>query len=93
MFVAAVESSSLSAFITDGINWTESVKINLTQCNSVCYGDGVFVAVGQSHIEYATKTNYSYEISDILNLEDRLTALESLDTFYPVGSVYTSIDP
>ena len=76
MFVAVSSESTSTACSTDGINWTESDKINLTACNSICYGANKFVAVGKT-IEYATKVIYTHEVSSILNLEARLTALET----------------
>ena len=48
-----------------------------------------FATIGSS-IAY-TQANIDHNEA-IIDLETRVSALESLDTFYPVGSIYTSVD-
>ena len=54
MFVAVAYNSSTAAYSTDGINWsstTISTKYKKFRC--VCYGNGMFVAVG----DYSSSNN------------------------------------
>lgn len=44
-FVAVLSGSSIAAYSTDGITWTETTLPGSRSWTSVCYGNGVFVAI------------------------------------------------
>ena len=54
-FVAVAYDSTIAAYSTDGINWTQATLPTRESWISVCYGDGKFVAVA----EYTNIAAYS----------------------------------
>ena len=53
-------------YSTDGITWNDcTITTSKTNWNSVCYGNGKFVAVGYSFVSNATETNFAYSTDGI----------------------------
>lgn len=64
-FVAVCSGSTVAAYSTDGINWTASVLPANTAWVSVCYGDGVYIAVTATNSDKAARSENGTSWSEI----------------------------
>ena len=60
-FVAVSYNTNISAYSTDGINWTQTTLPSSAKWQSVCYGNGKYVAVAYNSNKSAYKIIYSYD--------------------------------
>ena len=96
-FVVVARNSTIAAYSTDGITWTQATLPISKNWSSVCYGNGKFVAVASNTdiAAYSTDSITWTNVADVVNhpagtdITSNLKKVLGVDTILSDANAYT----